>query len=255
MRGLAAERQERIVGLLREHGFVRNSELSDELGVSIVTVRQDVEALRTRGVVRKTFGGVLLHEEGRADSAFTQRLDQFRDEKQRIGAAAAALVQPGETILLDAGTTTIEIARRLPENADVTVVTCALNVALEASGRAGVHVVVCGGELNPRTLSVVGRRAEQTLAEYQADRLFLATYGVDPDRGLSERNLAGAELKRALIGAAREVILVCDSSKFGAAAPVQFAALDAVSSIITDRGLTTKLRRQLQRQAIAVQLV
>lgn len=254
MRGLAAERQDRIVGLLRKHGFVRNSELSDQLGVSIVTVRQDVEALRTRGIVRKTFGGAMLHDEGRADSAFHQREDQFHEEKQRIGAAAAALIQPGETILLDAGTTTIEIARRLPENADVTVVTCALNIALEASSRAGVHVVVCGGELNPRTLSVVGRRAEQTLAEYHVDRLFLATYGVDLVRGLTERNLAGAELKRALLAAAREVVLVCDSSKFGATAPVQFAPLSAVQSVITDAGISRKFRRFLQTRAITLRL-
>lgn len=255
VRGLAAERQERIVGLLREHGFVRNSELSGQLGVSIVTVRQDVEALRNRGIVRKTFGGALLHEEGRVDSAFTQRADQYRAEKQRIGAAAAAMIQPGETVLLDAGSTTIEIARRLPENADVTVVTCALNIALEAASREGVQVVVCGGELNPRTLSVTGRRAEQTLAEYHADRLFLATYGVDPARGLAERNLAGAELKRALIAAAREVVLVCDSSKFGATAPVHFATLDAIGTVITDRGIPPKFRRQMQKRSIALSQV
>src|SRR5207245_5318371 len=123
----------------------------------------------------------------------------------------------------DAGPTTIEIAKRLPENAEITVVTCALNVALEAGARAGTTVIVCGGVLNPRTLSVVGHHVDGILAELNAHRLFLATYGVDLAKGLTDRNVASAQTKRALIAAAREVVLVCDSSKIGEVAPITVA--------------------------------
>jgi DeoR/GlpR family transcriptional regulator of sugar metabolism len=255
VRGLATERQEQIAAQLREHGFVRNSELSDLLGVSIVTVRQDIEALQNRGVARKTFGGAVLKGESGLDSAFAQRVAQYREEKRRIGAAAAQLVQPGETILLDAGSTTIEMARRLPEHADITVVTCALNVALEAGTRAGVHVVVCGGELNPRTMSVVGPEVERMLGEVHADRLFLATYGVDLVKGLAERNFAGVQVKRALIAAARQVVLICDSSKFGTCAPVRFAPVNVLHRVITDPGIPKAFRRQFQDQQITLDVV
>jgi DeoR/GlpR family transcriptional regulator of sugar metabolism len=138
----ATGRRERIVELIREHRHVRNSDLSDSLGVSIVTIRQDIEALAELGLVRKTYGGAILHADASLDSAFAARAKLRRAEKQRVGAAAARLVAAGETVILDAGTTTIEIARRLPENAEVTVVTCALNVALEADARAGTTVAI-----------------------------------------------------------------------------------------------------------------
>jgi DeoR family transcriptional regulator of aga operon len=120
---------------------------------------------------------------------------------------------------------------------EVTVLTCALNVALEAGAKAGVTVILCGGTLNPRTLSVVGHQVEAVLAEVNAHRLFLATYGVDLLKGLTDRNFASAQTKRALIGAAREVILVCDSSKFGEVAPVSIAPLDVAHRVITDKNV------------------
>jgi DeoR family transcriptional regulator of aga operon len=255
VRGLTTARQGRIIELLRENGFVRNSELSSLLGVSTVTIRQDVETLQSLGVVRKMFGGAVLQAEGVPDSVFAQRAQVHREEKQRIGAAAARLIQPGETILLDAGTTTVEIAKRLPEHADLTVLTAALNVALEAGARAGVSVIVCGGDLNPRTLSAVGYHVEHMLRDVNADRLFLATYAVDLNRGLAERNFAGAQIKRKLIAAARQVMLVCDSSKFGETAPVLFAPLDLVHYVVTDQGITDQVRDFFQEKQIPVEAV
>jgi DeoR/GlpR family transcriptional regulator of sugar metabolism len=234
---VVANRRERIIELIREKRYVRNSELSSMFGVSIVTIRQDLESLEELGLVRKTYGGAVLETDTSLDTAFAARANLYREEKRRIGAAAAKLIGAGETILLDAGTTTIEIAKRLPENAEVTVVTCSLNCALEAGARAGVHVTLCGGTLNPRTLSVTGHQAERVLAEVNAHRLFLATYGVDLAKGLTDRNFASAQTKRALIGAAREVVLVCDSSKFSEVDPIAVAPLDAVHHVITDKGI------------------
>ena len=251
----ATGRRERIVELIREHRHVRNSDLSDSLGVSIVTIRQDIEALEELGLVRKTYGGAILHADASLDSAFAARAKLSRAEKQRIGAAAARLVGAGETVILDAGTTTIEIAKRLPENAEVTVVTCALNVAIEAGARAGTAVIVCGGILNPRTLSVVGHLVDGVLAELNAHRLFLATYGVDLAKGLTDRNVASAQTKRALIAAAREVVLVCDSSKVGELAPITVAPLSVVHRVVTDAGAPAPFVDGLRRAGIVVDLV
>jgi DeoR/GlpR family transcriptional regulator of sugar metabolism len=249
------ERQRKIVELIRERGFARNSELSELLAVSTVTIRQDLEKLQVRGVVKKTFGGAMLDSDEIPDSAFAKRAATKRDEKERIGAAAAAMIQPNETILLDAGTTTTELARRLPENVGLTVVTCALNVALEAGARAGVTVVVCGGELNFHTLSVVGHHAQQALSEVHAHRVFLGTYSVDCEKGLGEHNFPGAQIKRALIAAARQVVLVCDSTKFREPAPVIVAPLDVIHHVITDRGIPAHPKRYFRRKGVPIEVV
>ena len=203
-------RRDLIVQLVRETGFVRNSELSDRFGVSTVTIRQDIDALSAKGLVQRTYGGAIFQGETGLDTAFDLRSAEHVEAKRRIGAAAAKSILPGETILLDSGSTTIEVARQLPENADITVVTPALNIALEAGAKAGVSVIVCGGRLNPRTLSTAGQETARHLSAIFADRLFLATYGVDLDKGLAERSFEVAETKRALIGAAREITLVCE---------------------------------------------
>ena len=255
MSNIADKRRESITSLVREKGFVRNSELSAKLGVSVVTIRQDVEALSMQGVVHKTYGGAILQVDNTLDSSFDSRACEHADAKRRIGEAAARLIQPGETILLDAGSTTLEIARRLPEKADVTVVTCALNIALEAGAKSGVSVIVCGGRLNPRTMSVAGHQVERDLADICADRLFLATYGVDVHKGMAERNFDGAQTKRALISAAREIVLVCDSSKFGEMAPVLISPLNIVNRVITDSEIPIEYLDWLRGLQIAVDAV
>jgi len=255
MRGLVADRLNRILDLVRERGFVRTVDLAESLGVSTVTIRQNVEELQDRGLLRRTHGGAAALPGGALDSAFASRQAEHRAEKARIGAAAAATVRAGETILIDAGTTAPQVAHHLPENRELTVVTPALNVALEAGSKAGVRVILCGGELNSRTLAVAGHQVEHVLAEVHADRLFLATYGVDSRRGLLERNPAGAQAKRGLIRAAREVVLVCDSSKFGATAPVVTASLSAIHGVITDAGIPRAFARLLRRRGLVVTIV
>jgi DeoR family transcriptional regulator of aga operon len=254
MKPIVQERRDSITQMLRDAGFVRNSELSSKLGVSVVTIRQDIDALSAQGVVQKTYGGAILQAEVGQDSPFDARSSLHAEAKRRIGAAAASSIKPGQVVLLDSGSTTIEIARRLPENADITVVTCALNIALEAGARSGVTVILCGGRLNPRTLSTVDQ-AERQLSEICADRLFLATYGVDIEHGLAERNYEVAQTKRALITAARELTLVCDSSKFGSAGPVLISALNVVKNIITDDGIPAAYRDWFQANAIDVETV
>ena len=248
-------RRESIVSLARESGFVRSSELSNRLGVSTVTIRQDIDALSARGLIQRTYGGAIFNPEGGLDSTFAARSSEHGEAKRRIGAAAARSVAAGETIILDSGSTTIEIARRLPEGRDITVITCAINIALEAAARRGVTVIVCGGRLNTRTLSTADHHTKRQLSEIFADRLFLATYGIDLDKGLAERSFEIADTKRAMITAAREITLVCDSSKFNSAGPVLIAPVSVVKRIITDDGVPPVQLRRLRKNHIEVQVV
>jgi DeoR/GlpR family transcriptional regulator of sugar metabolism len=250
-----ASRRESIAQLIRQTGFVRNSELSSRFGVSTVTIRQDMDALSAQGLIQRTYGGAVVPLEAGQDTAFDLRSAEHAGAKRRIGRAAAATIRPGETILLDSGSTTIEIARHLPENAEITVVTCALNIALEAGSRAGVTVIVCGGTLNPRTLSTASQQTLSQLSGVFADRLFLATYGVHFEKGLAERSFEVAETKRALIASAREITLVCDSSKFGSAGPVLISPLTAVKHVITDDAMPAQARDWLTSNGISVEVV
>jgi DeoR/GlpR family transcriptional regulator of sugar metabolism len=248
-------RRDSIVQLVRETGFVRNSELSSRFGVSTVTIRQDIDALSAEGLVQRTYGGAVFQvEPGQQDTSFDLRSAEHIEAKRRIGRAAAKSIRPGETILLDSGSTTMEIARQLPENLDITVVTPALNIAMEAGAKPGVTVIVCGGRLNPRTLSTFGHESVRHLSAIFADRLFLATYGVDLDKGLAERSFEIAETKRGLIGSAREITLVCDSSKFGLAGPVLISPLKVVRRIITDDGIPPDYMAWLRTNDIDVEL-
>jgi DeoR/GlpR family transcriptional regulator of sugar metabolism len=253
-RSIDANRRDLIVDAIREAGFGRTSDLSSRFGVSSVTIRHDIDALSALGRVQRTYGGAIATPDG-LDTPFALRSAQNRDAKVRIGIAAAATVRPGETILLDSGTTVLEVARRLPERADITVVTGALNVAMEAAAREGVTVIVCGGKLNSRTLSTADAQYERQLSQVYADRLFLGTYGVDLERGLCERSHDIAEVKRALMRAARQVTLVCDASKFDSTAPIAAAELRSIDGIITDASLSKRRLARLARTVKQVMLV
>ena len=254
-RSASQSRRDSIARIVRESGFVRHSELSSRLGVSTVTIRQDIDALSARGLVQRTYGGAIFTSESTLDSSFDARSSVHAGEKRRIGAAAARSIAPGQTVILDSGSTTIEIARQLPEDQEITIVTCALNVALEASKRRGVTVIVCGGRLNARTLSTADQQTQRQLSGIFADRLFLATYGVHFEKGLAERSFEIAETKRALIAAAREVTLVCDSSKFGNAGPVLISPLSVVKRIVTDDRISAADLEWLKASDIKLELV
>jgi DeoR family transcriptional regulator of aga operon len=246
------ERRRQITAMVQERRHVRNSDLSATFGVSVVTIRQDISALAELGLIHKTYGGAILGTDSGLDSAFAARAKLNSQQKQRIGAAAARLIMPGEVLILDAGTTTIEVARHLPEDADLTVITCALNVALEAGAKRGISVMVCGGVLNPRTLSLVGHDVERMLANINADHLFLAVYGADLTKGLTDRNVATAQVKRAMISAAHNVVLVCDTSKFGEISPHAVAPLDVVNHVVTNEDIPAPFAEYFALKGIAV---
>ncbi|HEY8498853.1 MAG TPA: DeoR/GlpR family DNA-binding transcription regulator, partial [Limnochordales bacterium] len=232
---LPAERLDRIRQLLLAHGAVRVASLSRELDVSEVTIRSDLARLEQEGFARRTHGGAVLARGTRYERPFAEQQARFREEKQRIGAAAAALVEDGDTIILDVGTTTTEVARHLPPVTNLVVVTSALNIALELERHPGVTVVVTGGTLRPMQHSLVNPLATVLLAQINADKLFLGCNGVSADKGITNSNLQEAEVKRAMIAAAKRVIVVADSSKIGAVAAAHVAPITAVHQLVTDQ--------------------
>lgn len=243
---LNLERQAKILELIEEHGKVEVGDLSRRLGTSKVTIRKDLKELHGRGLLLRAHGGAVRAEMVSADPSLQIKAALHAEEKRRIGAAAAALVADGESIILDSGTTTQQVARHLRDRRDLKVITNALNVAAELMGGWGVEVILLGGILRQNSGSLVGQFAEEMLRQFSVDKLFLAVDAVDLEFGLSTPNLDESHVNQAMVRAARETILVADSSKFGRRSLSRIVSLSEVTLVVTDRGLSEATRAGLR---------
>ncbi|WP_158865451.1 DeoR/GlpR family DNA-binding transcription regulator [Leifsonia sp. AG29] len=233
----AALRRERMLEVIGRTGFVRVADLSEAFQVSDVTVRSDLDALDREQSIRRVHGGAVLRSPGMREPSFEEALASSADEKQRIGLAAAALVEPGGSVLLDVGTTTAAIARALADREEldgVTVITNGLSIALELERAIPrFQVVVTGGTLRPLQHSLVEPLASTLLRRMHADLAFIGCTGVHPTAGITNVNLPEADLKRVMVGTATRAIVVADGSKLGRKHLGRIAALGEVSELIT----------------------
>jgi DeoR/GlpR family transcriptional regulator of sugar metabolism len=246
---LARHRQSLILQAVRSDGSARVSDLTQQLGVSDMTVRRDLEALARDGLIEKVHGGAVLpgtptssHEPG-----FEAKLVLEQPEKAAIGRAAASLVKPGTAIALSAGTTTFALAQCLLDVPGLTIVTNSLRVAglfATSHGPESGSVVLTGGMRTPSD-ALVGPVADLTIGSLHFDTLFLGCTGLDPEAGLSTPNLAEAETNRALINRARRVVVLADHTKWGVVSLASFAPVDKVDVLVTDAHLPTDARAAL----------
>ncbi len=214
---LAEERRRKILDSIERHGQITINELVRQFSVSAVTARGDLDSLALGGAAVRSHGGAVRRQEPTEDYPLRLKATLHRAEKIKIGRAAAKLVQPNETIILDSGTTTAEIARHLKtmKLPSITVITNALNIAMELADTPGVSLIMIGGLLRPVSYSFVGPQAEAMLRELHADRVFLAVDGFDAESGPSTPDILEAQLNGLMMRAAKEVNVVADSSKLG----------------------------------------
>ena len=239
------DRQKRIASLIRERGVVRASELTDLFGVTDETIRRDLAHLAEVGLVRRLHGGAVA-EHTREESNFDRRRREHQAEKVAIARAAAAYVTDGSTIILDSGTTTVQLARELKDKRDLVVVTNAVTNAVELMDNPNITVVMTGGVIRPTTFGTVGEMAVANLNELRVDQVYLAISGISIEGGLTYPGFEEAAVKRAMIAAASEVILLVDSSKFGRDSMVRVAPLETVTRIITDPGVDRQMEAHLR---------
>jgi DeoR/GlpR family transcriptional regulator of sugar metabolism len=223
--------------LLREDGSAKVIALSKIFRVSEVTIRQDLEKLENDGLVIREHGGAYLKEVESQVRNFTLMNKANLDKKASVGKKAAELVEDGETIILDSGSTTTEIAKNLTGRKNLTVITNALNIALLLGAEPGIEVIVTGGEFKPPTLSLTGQKAADFFHDVHVDKLFLATAGISLRSGLTYPSLSDIVVKKAMIDVAEMVFLVADSTKIGKGAFASLGALSLVDYIITDDGI------------------
>lgn len=243
---LIPERQARLRELIERQGLVDLESLAASLGVSQSTVRRDIERLVADGLVTRTHGGVIWNAEKTAGSrpyAFDQRLDFQADAKRRIAAAARALVQPGQTILLDGGTTTLYFARELL-GMRLQVVTNSLPIASLFQNDEHVELVLTGGLAYPRYGVLLGPMAESALGGIHTQSLFLSVAGVHEGH-LYNQNLLLVQAEQRMMDQAQQVVLLVDQSKFGQQALVRLCGLDRVHVIVTDAPPPADDRRRI----------
>ncbi len=252
---LKIERQRRIRNLVEQKGQVTVLELSAEFEVSDATIRRDLEELSDQGWLHRTHGGAVRVERATREAPMLQRITDWRDEKRRIGAAAAALVRDGETIFLGSGTTVLEIARSLPEDLHLTVITNSLSVVNELAQRPSIEQFVIGGMLRQSELSMVGHIAEQAVREFRADWVFMGMRAIDVRHGFTNDYLPETMTDRAILGIAPRVVVVADHSKFHRVSSVLVAPVTAANIIITDRAAPPELVEELQNLGLDVKTV
>jgi DeoR family transcriptional regulator of aga operon len=255
--GLAIEeRRSRVLALLRSEGRVTVEALSRRFGTSAVTIRMDLAALEATGALMRTRGGAVARPED-GDLSIGVKRTLNHAQKVRIARAAAGLIRDGETIILDSGTTTAEIARHirtLPLES-INVITNALNVAMLLTATPSVRLIMPGGILRRESHSLSGHMAENALEHLQADRLFLGVDGLDPEIGLMTPHLAEAQLNARMIQISRQVVAVTDSSKLMRRNVSVIARVEQLHMLITDTGARPDVVAELRGRGVDVRLV
>ncbi|GAB4510984.1 MAG: DeoR/GlpR family DNA-binding transcription regulator [Anaerolineae bacterium] len=251
---LAVERQRIILDILRREGVVRSAELRELLNVSLVTIRNDLRELERAGECEIIWGGAVSKQPAtEAEVKLDQRGQIHRKEKQRIGAKAAELVEAGQTIIVDAGTTTIEFINSLPRDLEyLRVVTPALNVAVATSHFPNVELFMPGGVMRNLTRSLIGPQTLRSLEMFNADWAFLATGGFSLERGVTTSNILEVEVKRTIVRQAARVALLADSSKFGRILSLTVAPIEEIDVVITDTHLRVEDADALRALGIEV---
>lgn len=238
---------------LRTEGFLEVADLSKRFGVSEFTIRRDLSELENAGYLTRTYGGAVANDSYLFEMTFEAKMAEFSEEKARIGRAAAALVGDGDTILLDSGSTTLQVAKHLRDR-DITVVTNDIIVAGELAKTRNVNVVVTGGVLWKASRSLIGPQTIEFIRGLRVTTVFLGVVGVSVVSGVTCLDMIEAETKEAMVDCANTVVVLADRSKMGRNGLGPIASLDAVDLIITDRDAPQDIVERL-REVVKVSLV
>jgi DeoR/GlpR family transcriptional regulator of sugar metabolism len=243
---LRVQRRQEILDAVRG-GPAHVGELAAAFGVSEMTVRRDLRALERDGKLTRVHGGAVVS----AEPSFAEVVVERLDAKDRIGAAAAALVEDGQTIMLDIGTTTLQLARHL-RGREVTVITSNLAAYEELLPEASVELVLLGGIVRRNYRSLVGVLAEDALRQLRADVAFLGASGVEDDLAVVDTTMVEVPIKRAMMAAAARTVLLADSAKFGMRGVVRVCGPEEIDTLVTDDGAPAAVRRALKRAGVEV---
>ncbi|TCP33559.1 transcriptional repressor AgaR [Sphingomonas sp. BK235] len=242
-------RRQQISAMVRERGSVQVAPLAERFGVSMQTIRKDLHFLAKRGVAERSYGGAIVADAVNviAEPAVEAKRAAHVDEKARIGALAAAMVRPGESVVLDSGTTTLQIAHHLPDDEEITVLTNDLDILCALARKERIRVVMLGGALRRRNRAFYGAQTEAALDDLHVDKLFLGVDGFDLERGITTHYEPEAMLNRKMVRAAQQVIAVTDQSKFGRVCLHRILNVAEIDDLVTDTSAPQGLQAAAER--------
>ncbi len=246
------ERRAVILQELESKGQVNVQELSKNFGVSEVTIRNDLTNLEKKRMLVRARGGAIRQNNVGVDFNISEKSQRHFQEKQLIGKKAASIIEEGDTIMIDSGTTTTAMAKHLTKHTNITIITNALNIAVMLAEFPEINVIVPGGILRKKSLSLVGASAEESFRNYFCDKLIIGVDGFDTERGITTPNVEEAHLNRAMIELAKQVIVVADSSKFSRRSLALIAHISKVDTIITDEGISKEDKQRLENAGVEV---
>jgi DeoR/GlpR family transcriptional regulator of sugar metabolism len=248
-KALAPQRWDNLRALIRANGVIRIEDLCRQLKVSPATVRRDLDQLERGGAIRRVHGGAVSVESRLDEPLFADKRSLAAREKRRIAEAALRFVEPGDTVYLDGGSTVLELARLLRERTNLTVVTNSLHAAHELAGR-GPRLMVIGGELRRLSQTMVGPLTRLVLHELHLDKAFMGTIGFALNEGLTTTDPSEAFTKKLVMGQARQVIVLADSSKAGKVSFASAGGWESVHVLITDKQLDKAFAKELIKKDI-----
>ena len=244
-----------ILEQVRKNEKVTVAELTSLLRVSQVTIRRDLQQLEQEGHVVKTYGGAVSTDKVAFEFSFQKKLQRNMSEKQRIGQYAAGLVKNGESIFLDNGTTTLQIAYNLKMRRNIKVVTNSLCVVYALEPAEGIELILLGGIVRRGWNDLYGPIAEKAIAALHVNKAFVGTEGISPKAGFTTADLRTARPIEMVIQSAKEVIVVADHTKIGRVAFTRFASFEDVDILVTSQGIGEKEKKELKQQGLKVVVV
>lgn len=247
-----AERHQYIIKKLQKEQYINVVDLCKELKVSSVTIRKDLKLLDDKKLLFKIHGGATLSNPYAVDRSINEKEKLQSNEKARIGQAAAELVKENDSIIIASGTSVLAFARSLPVNINLTVITAALNVAMELTRHPNIEVMQLGGVMRKTSTSVMGPYSQSMLKDFYCNKLFLGVDGIDLESGLTTTNMMEAQVNRQMIGVSQKTIVLTDSTKFGKRGFGKICNIDEIDHIITDKGISDHIVKQLESMGITV---
>ena len=241
-----------MVRLLRERGQVSVAELSQQLSVSEMTTRRDLEVLEQEGLARRYHGGAVTTVSRSFETPYAARAYDRQPQKRAIGQRAAELVMPGETVIVDAGTTAVEVARALRDRANLLVCPLGLQAAVLLADRPGIRLLVPGGEVRPGEQMFVGQVTRGVIAGLRFDTYVMAVGGASRDDGFTDFSLDDVAVKQAALRSARRCVVACDSAKIGKVGFARVGGLGVAATLVTDAGLAEADRTWLTEAGLDV---
>lgn len=248
------ERLKMINQYIKTQSRASVSELCNILNVSESTVRRDLKELEHRGTLKRTHGGAVFLGLVSLEPTFTEKEDKYRREKELIAKKASEMIEEGDSLIIDSGTTTMLLSGHLMKFRNLTVVTNSILFAQLLSANNGIQIILTGGILRQNTMSLVGPIAEESLEKIRVDKAFIATNGIDSKFNLTTPNIVEASIKKKMISCANEVIILADNSKIGYVSFAKFANISDIDSCITGAMLSKDKQRELESKGLKIYL-